>query len=118
MPADVWSLGVLLYEMLHGYSPFKGKNYKEVSDKVLNGDLRCEETLSPRLIKLIIAILRADPEKRSSLEYIIKEASAILESNDIQAYKAKPPVPSEHTVRKQRTLRQAWPFSPRVYQRD
>ena len=27
--ADMWSLGVLLYELIHGYYPYKGKNYDE-----------------------------------------------------------------------------------------
>jgi serine/threonine protein kinase len=34
---DVWALGVLLYELLHGYAPFKGKTANEVQESVLKG---------------------------------------------------------------------------------
>ena len=28
---DLWSLGILLFELLHKYAPFKGKDFKEIS---------------------------------------------------------------------------------------
>jgi serine/threonine protein kinase len=32
---DIWSLGILLFELLHGHAPYRGKNDHEVCDMIL-----------------------------------------------------------------------------------
>ena len=31
---DIWCLGILLFEMLHGYAPYKGKSDKEKCENI------------------------------------------------------------------------------------
>jgi serine/threonine protein kinase len=95
-PADVWSLGILIYEMLHGYSPFKGKNYREVSEKVLNGTIVMSDSLSSRLHSLIKAILKLHPEDRPTIDFIIEEVTLAILNDEI--YCNKPQEKSQPTL--------------------
>jgi len=36
--SDLWALGVIIYEMSCGQKMFKGKNYKEIFDKIINSE--------------------------------------------------------------------------------
>lgn len=31
---DIWAIGILLYELVHGFAPFRGKDYNEIASGI------------------------------------------------------------------------------------
>ncbi len=66
--ADVWSTGVVLYELLAGRKPFEGETPTNVIVKILKEDPTPIENLVPNLPKQLISVvhraLQKDPTKR------------------------------------------------------
>ena len=71
---DVWSLGVLLYELMEGKSPFKGKNMIKIYQKIMQQKITFSTNQNPELINLLLKILTLKVSKRPTVEDILKSS--------------------------------------------
>jgi protein kinase A len=64
--ADHWSLGVVLFEMLVGYTPFyrQGMSKSDLFRAIVQSKLRPPPEVSPEALSLLSGLLRRDPVKR------------------------------------------------------
>ncbi|XP_054013450.1 serine/threonine-protein kinase N isoform X2 [Hylaeus anthracinus] len=61
---DWWGLGVLIFEMLVGESPFPGDDEEEVFDSIVNDEVRYPRFLSLEAVAIMRRLLRKNPDRR------------------------------------------------------
>ncbi|KAG8141952.1 hypothetical protein E2320_006605 [Naja naja] len=61
---DWWGLGVLIFEMLVGESPFHGDNEEEMFDSIISEEVRFPQFLSELSTSLLHKLLEKCPERR------------------------------------------------------
>jgi calcium/calmodulin-dependent protein kinase I len=99
-PVDMWSLGVITYTLLCGYSPFRSENLPDLIEECRHGRIvfheRYWKDVSKEAKAFIKRLLEPDPDKRATSEEALRDVwltgSTATDHNllpDLRAYIAK-----------------------------
>lgn len=97
---DMWSLGVITYTLLCGYSPFRSENLNDLIDECRGGRIvfheRYWKDVSKDAKDFILSLLQPDPHKRKSsgeaLKHVWLRGETASDHNllpELRAYMAK-----------------------------
>nr|CAG8587692.1 11466_t:CDS:2 [Entrophospora candida] len=75
-PVDIWSIGVIMYTMLCGYTPFWGEDQPALFESIMSGEYEYEEEywseISDLAKDLIDKLLTYEPHKRITVHEALK----------------------------------------------
>lgn len=78
-PVDIWAMGVLLYFMLVGVTPFRGETVSDLKKNILGGAYTMPEYVSTFAQHIIHRMLEMEPTKRMDVVDIkVKIAARLL----------------------------------------
>ena len=69
---DIWCIGVLLFELLTGNVPFKGKDIQSLNNNILSLKISWPKDIDPIAKNLIFKILKPNPNERISLRDMLR----------------------------------------------
>ena len=68
---DIWCIGVLMFELMTGFSPFQGDDVKTVKYNISRLKIKWPQEMDRDAADLISRILKYNPEERISLEQML-----------------------------------------------
>ncbi|CEP11972.1 hypothetical protein [Parasitella parasitica] len=84
-PVDMWSVGVIMYTLLSGFTPFYGEDQNELFASIIKGQYDFDDEnwdeISVEAKNLIDRLLTKDPAKRITAEEALKDVWITSEEN-------------------------------------
>lgn len=86
--ADIWSLGIIVYHLLIGRTPYTGSSYKDLYAKVDKGTYNIPKALklSKQAISLINGLLQFELKDRISIDQLIYDEFLIKDVKDFEYF--------------------------------
>jgi NIMA (never in mitosis gene a)-related kinase len=78
--SDIWSLGIVIYELMYLKHPFAHQNAHELSRKICNEDPEFPQAFSNKLRNVVQIMLSKDPFMRPSLKKLMKHPLFVISS--------------------------------------
>ena len=92
-PVDMWSMGVITYTLLCGYSPFRSENMSDLIQECSRGDVVFHERywrdVSKDAKEFIRELLQPDPRLRPTSKVRICSSYLAIRSEEADSHKSK-----------------------------